>query len=1786
MVHNWKPIMAKFSWKKVFICLPLLLLLVCFLARNTLMTYGFEKYIQRFAKKVLDGELQYAAIYYQDNTWVLKEPRLIGKKAVEEGGIHFYADSLAVKVVPDLWERKAEIHLLSEKPEIHVLQASSDIHKLFLDALSPAGLFSLNANVNVTSGTLHLHKPSQSAMKFHFQIAANCSNGIKGCLKASLIDPTLENNVISIAVTNTEKRHFTFDFDFADVDCASLVAATTSFYSPLKGLSVDKGTLQGKLTLTVPKEGQPYAVGDLILREAKFTLPKLELSAHIREALIHLAENQDPRVKKSANTLPRTIGHLEISQDSEMDFKKDGRPICNLKDLKGSLYFQTQEGARVEFQGLCLHHGEESQLNINGEARFAEASAGALDLSVRLVRQDKEDALTRFVTRELGSKFKFVEISLANMGPNEFDLWQALLIPHFPETRQVHMDSGRIDATVLAYMKGLKITDFKIEKLLAQDLKFAIDPWEVNVDIGALSGSLAVNLDSEKVLETLNADLIISNGLLTFAGFDRNICRLSDIQTNLTIRRGMVHQSLVKGEFAGLQGTISIDGLAPDGEVIKLNFAGGISGLEALAPETMRKGLQQQFADDHLILQAGVRHSQKQSSGGLEVQGNLGIKAHPDQPETLISFGFELQKASHRLWGKWPAHHLTDSFWHGVGEEVTRKSMPALALPSAFFQAQWLKRELGVAGVTLRNGWFQAKNLELEKYLAPYLLTERSIKLVGKGDFEGAFDHNGLAVNYAFREAYLETPQTIFDMRESLPDPQIPLPGTHYFDFDSGIAYGTLPVNHATFSDRRSGVQHSEVQALISFLGKKVQFSGLQTSCCGITFQGKLDFDFNDPRPGYYTVDIATHNVQGTFSQMQELFSHFDKLKFFQRFPLEGKLALREKGSHLLLNFNPQGVEVESDIQGVLYDGSLIHHNTEMSVKNLSFNFDFQQVAKKLAVTDIQGVLTVGQGDAMEEYAFAGEQVHFTNTDRNEAVFDLWIGDKQRDIVRFAGKTKALEEDATGETVEFLLDKQLSHFGDVHPDTFQLALRNWNQVEKFHVEFSLSLETILHDLQALSRTGLLFLPENLLMEINALKKAEGQFAFNATYDHAHSALEYRASGENVAVGKYLYKKCLLEGKKKGSTWAIEQLILDDVTLAADLTRLTNSWKVNFLGARFGNSLLMGLEGDYRDGDEVFDAKVNLLEINLAHLDEWPALRNFASQNKPKGFIRATGQLHLETQPGAKQGFRLDTLLNGSLKSWEMAGMPFQDAQNVSFHFTTERGLTMRNLSTALKGGEGQAIGLFQFEKVGFDSTKEELVLEGVHFNVPAANVVAVTKAFQESFPEAFTDKVVKIIRELKESNNLEGTYNFRKSPAATQVLATLKEGSYKFNQRLHEINNFTLTYDLKDLKVTTQYRYNNHLFWLVGKTQDPSFDEGTIQLADYHPEQQQAPKEEFPLEIVWKIDPTAGFTIRQARGYVAGMHMNLQSDPEFPSTAEELNLMGEMALIPTKAACLVSETLVDSCTQLQVGDGYTLKGQWRFGKQPLPDDSAPLHFNGLLEGTNWSLKGYQFQTLTGHVHYVPGHLEISDLRAKDPAGTLHVEHIYLYREDAQWKVSIPQIVFNDFKPSFLREVGAPAVTVGQPLTVQKIEIQNLSGLAGDPTTLTGKGTLQFANQPKKHLQNIIFAIPREILTLIGLNLTVLNPVSGSVLFDVRDGRFYLIKLKDVYSEGRMSKFLLSNRTAPSHVDFQGNLNVQIRMKQYNLFFKLAELFTFNIQGTLTKPTYSLSRHKADKKDDS
>ena len=224
-----------------------------------------------------------------------------------------------------------------------------------------------------------------------------------------------------------------------------------------------------------------------------------------------------------------------------------------------------------------------------------------------------------------------------------------------------------------------------------------------------------------------------------------------------------------------------------------------------------------------------------------------------------------------------------------------------------------------------------------------------------------------------------------------------------------------------------------------------------------------------------------------------------------------------------------------------------------------------------------------------------------------------------------------------------------------------------------------------------------------------------------------------------------------------------------------------------------------------------------------------------------------------------------------------------------------------------------------------------------------------------------------------------------------------------------------------------------------------------------------------------------------------------------------------------------------------------------------------------LKGKNFQLMGSVMETLLSEIHIQPNHIELNHFNLSDASGMFSMDTIQLCQNDnKEWELSIPDVTITDFRPSLLKKIGQYPTRI-KPLTIRNLHCYNIRGTLGDGESFTGKGALNFINTFKRDYH--LLDIPFDILGRLGLDMGLLVPVRGDLEFVFIDGRVYLTNLKGSYSEGKRSQFFLSP-IEHSYLDFEGNLNINIKMKQYVLL-KVTEPFTLNIGGTFENPKYGL-----------
>ena len=119
--------------------------------------------------------------------------------------------------------------------------------------------------------------------------------------------------------------------------------------------------------------------------------------------------------------------------------------------------------------------------------------------------------------------------------------------------------------------------------------------------------------------------------------------------------------------------------------------------------------------------------------------------------------------------------------------------------------------------------------------------------------------------------------------------------------------------------------------------------------------------------------------------------------------------------------------------------------------------------------------------------------------------------------------------------------------------------------------------------------------------------------------------------------------------------------------------------------------------------------------------------------------------------------------------------------------------------------------------------------------------------------------------------------------------------------------------------------------------------------------------------------------------------------------------------------------------------------------------------------------------------------------------------------------------------------------------------------------MRGKGELFFINQePKK--KNIL-DLPWDILSVLGLDPSLLVPVCGQLEFTFDRNKILIDRLRRSYSDKNRSTFFLDPK-AVSYIGLDGTLYIRIRMKQ-SVILRLAEPFVIAIDGNVSQPSFKL-----------
>lgn len=463
--------------------------------------------------------------------------------------------------------------------------------------------------------------------------------------------------------------------------------------------------------------------------------------------------------------------------------------------------------------------------------------------------------------------------------------------------------------------------------------------------------------------------------------------------------------------------------------------------------------------------------------------------------------------------------------------------------------------------------------------------------------------------------------------------------------------------------------------------------------------------------------------------------------------------------------------------------------------------------------------------------------------------------------------------------------------------------------------------------------------------------------------------------------------------------------------------------------------------------------------------------------------------------------------------------PLDNDGTVHLYYSSKKGALLRGVS--LHGPFNCMIDILEY-----DTKTSHWIFHDAHVQLPGS---LLTHRFLQ-----FLDK----------NHDLNFTADLDFASDFSTFVCTMREGTIPFNGASYPIENLNLCWENGKCKAAAYYL--NHLHRIQLNVEENIA--GRLILGE----------EEIPLTIDWEYDQL--LSIQSIEGSFGGVEASFHAD-------SQNSLIGSARINFTELSQLLPLEIAQGFEEIKMGKGYELKGRLKF------ENNLP-YFQGILCGKQIEFFGFQFRTLLGQVDLGPKKMRIYDVKISDSAGIFKIDEILL-QDESPWTLSVPTITLTDLRPSLLQRPGGSVGPIS-PLVVRQCILSNLKGLLAEAKTYTAQGKLHFINSYKR--EESVFDLPANVLSrIVGLDLELLIPVKGDLLFDLSDGYFHLNELTDAYSEGKRSQFFLEMDPPPS-MDLDGNLQIFIKMKQFVLL-KITESFLISIEGKLDDPEFHLTKKR-------
>lgn len=848
----------------------------------------------------------------------------------------------------------------------------------------------------------------------------------------------------------------------------------------------------------------------------------------------------------------------------------------------------------------------------------------------------------------------------------------------------------------------------------------------------------------------------------------------------------------------------------------------------------------------------------------------------------------------------------------------------------------------------------------------------------------------------------------------------------------------------------------------------------------------------------------------------------------------EGQLNIRENNlslDHLVgslkLNVN---ADAEWDLQGHL-NALKFPVNAFTSITEGHCDLIFDSKNQELVIERAEGIWGLLDGTPLTVQVKRCS-AKFFNTAALDFAFKVIDG--KREIAHFEGK--AAHNDA--EQWEIVFDKQKTYLGGTHLNITRCFLDEQMNLNSFEMCPILKCQDLHTQAAFLQNAG--FLSKAFSAKNLQDWQFEGTLQTRLYSEDADKGFSFHAESRDLKVRGKPWNSFLLKAHKIGENWLIEHLEGGGLTLKGafvvdgselSLQRFDGKWK----GIELKGS------GHVKMDQNVFSCNFESVKGDLSSLAQ---VSNFPIISSWKGGFFAEGCISVDFS-NLHDFVQLGGAANVCIDLETPLALAVKNRKTIRFTCDPSNGLVCNPIDLELKDqSSGASIAEFTAEKLVWPP-KGNFMCEKIAFSLSPKIIQRCSDA--NILPLALKD--------LRCEANLEGSGDVQLSPGPI-FQATLKPGRYGIGSKDLPFEQLQLRYEKDLLTMRGKTQIEKKPLWgtlQVDLSKEPF---GVLKLFDH-------PKSEGLKLLFTTLNGKIFWESAQGSCYgidCALIKNNVRKVPLATVLSGHVKIDGHIL------SSLLPEEIREGCAALKIGKGYGWQGDlilWQESKRG-------FEASGTITGDAFEFLGYQFHHLQGNLEVTPEHIFISELKMDDSAGVIGIKKLEL-NKNQRWNLYIPQIFVRHLQPSLMHKIdGEPPIV--KPFTLKNFSLTEIRCVLGDMSTLEGSGKLTFANQFKK--ESSLFDTPFEMIKKIGLDPNLLTPVQGELEIELRGDKFYLMSLKNSFSEGQRAEFYLAPGKELSYIDLNGKIQIDLKMHQ-DVMLKITEPFTLTIRGTLEKPRYGL-----------